>query len=280
MSDIQAPAAGGQGGAPAAASAAPAPAAAPAAPAIEWLSGADEVTVGLVQNKGWKSPNDVVQSYTQLEKFVGAPADKIVRLPTETSTKEDLDAFYNKLGRPADAKGYELPVPEGQPRDFADKAAAKFHELGLTKSQAKVLTEWYNGEGAAVTQAQQEAKAQTNIAQQQALKKEWGAGYDAQMSTARLGMQAFGVDGDTIDKLQDALGYDGAMKFMANLGAKAGEGSFHGGGNGNFNGAMTPGQAQAEIKSLQADKEWTAKYLAGNKEAKDRMAQLMKWAHP
>jgi len=283
MSENLAPADGGQG-APAGAApvaAAPAPAPAPAAPTIEWLPTADEATVGLIQNKGWKSPADVLTSYTALEKFVGVPADKMLRLPTETSTKEDLDSFYSKLGRPADAKEYGIKAPEGQDGAFAEAAAGKFHELGLTTKQAQELTNWYNGQAGAATEAQQASKLADNAAQQESLKKEWGAGYDTQITQARMAAQQFGVDAATLDKLEGAMGYAGVMKFMAGLGAKVGESGFPGAARTtSFTGAMTPAQAKSELADLRNDKEFTAKYLAGNTEAKAKMLQLQAWANP
>jgi hypothetical protein len=279
---IEAPADGGQGAAPAPAAAAPTPAPAAPAPAIDWLPDADEVTVGLVQNKGWKAPKDVLTSYQQLEKFVGAPADKIVRLPGEGAAKDELDAFYSKLGRPADPTGYEIKLPDGADDTFAKTAATKFHELGLNKQQAQELVKWYEGQGASMTEAQQQASQAANLAQQEALKQEWGQAYDQQVTAARQFAQGAGIDAATLDKLQGAMGYDGVMKFMANLGAKMGaEPAFPGGDRkGGFGGVMTPGQAQAEIASLKRDKDWSAKYLAGSAEHKARMTQLMSWAYP
>lgn len=274
---IEAPVVDGQG---APAPAAAAPASAPAAPAIDWLPDADETTVGLVQNKGWKSPKDAIASYQSLEKFVGAPADKIVRLPGEGAAKEDIDAFYAKLGRPADPAGYEIKLPDGADDTFAKTAATKFHELGLNKTQAQELVKWYEGQGTSMTEAQQQAKIAANVDQQNALKQEWGAAYDQQLSRAQNFARAAGIDGATLDKLQDSMGYDGVMKFMANLGAKIGESNFNSGDRTTNFGAMTPGQAQAEIQSLKRDKEWSAKYLAGSAEHKARMTQLMSWAYP
>lgn len=282
MSD-NAPVVDGQGGAaPAAAPAAAAPAAAPVTPTIDWLPDADEVTVGLVQNKGWKAPKDVLTSYQQLEKFVGAPADKIVRLPGEGAAKDELDAFYSKLGRPADPNGYEIKLPDGADDSFAKTAAGKFHELGLNKQQAQELVKWYEGQGATATQAQQQQSQAANLAQQEALKQEWGQAYDQQVTAARQFAQSAGVDAATLDKLQSAMGYDGVMKFMAGLGAKMGAEPTYPGGDrkGGFGGVMTPGQAQAEIASLKADKDWSGKYLAGGAEQKARMSQLMSWAYP
>jgi hypothetical protein len=251
-----------------------------AAPAIAWLPDADETTVGMVQNKGWDSPAKLLNSYQQLEKFVGAPADKIVRLPGETSTKEELDAFYSKLGRPADPNGYEIKAPQGADDTFAKAAAGKFHELGLNTKQAQELVQWYESQGAAAGEMSQQAKTAANVEQQNALRTEWGAAYDAKLTQAREFARAAGIDAPTLDKLQDSMGYDGVMKFMANLGGKIGEGNYQSGGRSSNFSAMTPGQAKAEIQALRADRDFTQKYLAGNVEAKQRMAQLNSWAYP
>lgn len=286
----EASAASGQGAATATAAAATTTAAtttttatttsASTAPAITWLEGADEVTVGYVQNKGWQSPADLLKSYQGAEKLIGVPPDKVVRLPNDTSTKEDLDAFYTKLGRPTESKDYGLKVPDGVDPSFMNAAATKFHELGLSTKQAQELQKWYDGQATAIGETQKSIAAQENVAQQNALKQEWGAAFDAKITQARMFAQQAGVDAATLDKMQQAMGYDGVMKFMANLGAKIGEANFPAGERGTSFGALTPGQAQAEIKSLQNDKEFRAKYLAGNTEAKAKMANLMKYAYP
>lgn len=222
----------------------------------------------------------MLRSYQGAEKLIGVPPAQLLRLPNDTSTKEDLDAFYSKLGRPADAKGYEFKAPDGVDRTFLDAAAGKFHELGLTTKQAQGLREWYDGQGTAATEAQKQQGLLDNQSQQAALKTEWGAAYDAKITQARMFANQAGIDAPTLDKLQSVMGFDGVMKFMAGLGAKIGEGSFPTGDRGTAFGALTPAQAQAEIKALQNDKEFRGKYLAGNVEAKAKMAQLMKFAYP
>lgn len=249
-------------------------------PAIAWLPDADEITTGYIQNKGWQSPADLLKSYQGAEKLIGVPPDKVLRLPGDTSTKDELDAFYTKLGRPADPNGYEIKAPQGADDSFAKAAAGKFHELGLNTKQAQELAKWYESQGATMGEAQQQAKTAANVEQQNALRTEWGAAYDAKLTQARNFAQQAGVDAATLDKLQDAMGFDGVMKFMANLGGKIGEANFVSGDRATQFGVMTPGQAQAEIKSLTADKDFRSKYLAGNAEAKARMTQLNKWAFP
>jgi hypothetical protein len=249
-------------------------------PAVGWLPDADEVTVGYIQNKGWQSPADLLKSYQGAEKLIGVAPDRVVRLPGDTSTKEDLDAFYTKLGRPADPNGYEIKVPDGADDSFAKAAAGKFHELGLSTKQAQELSKWYEGQGASMTEAQQQARAAANVEQQNALRQEWGAAYDSKLTQAREFARAAGIDAPTLDKLQDSMGFDGVMKFMATLGGKIGEANFNSADRTTNFGVMTPGQAQAEIKTLQNDKDFRTKYLAGNADAVSRMKQLNAWAYP
>lgn len=271
-----------------------APAAAPegtppsAAPAEAWYSGMgfDQDTIGWMENRGLtkldqsEALKNALSGFRNAEKFLGVPKDQLLRLPNfDTAEQTELDQFYNKLGRPADAKGYELPVPEGAPTEYADYMKEVFHKAGITAKQAKILAEANNEFGAKIGQATEQQKLEMNKTQQESLRKEWGEAYDAQMGTARYAFQELGVDAETVDKLQDAMGFDGVMKFFANLGSKFGEGRFVSGGA-SSNGPMTPNQAQAQIRQLQNDVEFGRKLTAGNAEAKALWDRLHRFAFP
>jgi len=281
MSDVNTPAEGGQGAAPAAASAAAPAAAAPAA-APSWLSGADETTVGYVQNKGWTEPKQVLEGYRNLEKLLGADkAGNAVILPKPDAQQAELDAFYNRLGRPVDASGYKLAVPEGADPTFAQAAAGKFHELGLTQKQGEALTAWWNETAGANTAAAQAAKATAFQADDAALKTAWGAAYQQNLTAAQAAVRGLGLDDATIDKLADSMGHKAAMEFFHKIGAKIGEPDFVAGDKlETFGSALTPGQAKAKIAELMKDKGFTAKYLSNDAAAKAEMERLHKFAYP
>jgi len=256
-----------------------------AAPAVSepnmgsWLTGAPEDVSGFVQNKGWKSPLDAVEGYRNLEKHLGVPADKILRLPDfDKAEKAELDGFYTKLGRPATATQYEIEVPQGMDTAFADAAKTKFHEIGLSKSQAAELAKWNNAQVAAQMEAQ-EAQFNSRIeADTAALQHEWGAAFDKKVMAANAAAEAFGADKDFISKMVRAVGPAETNRFFANIAEKMGEDNFVGSSSGVVSGVMTPGQAQAKISSLMADREWSAKYLNGNTEARMEMERLHKFA--
>ena len=57
----------------------------------DWTSGLTDEMRGYVQNKGFKAPQDVVESYRNFEKLHGVPQDRILKLP------ENLDTQRGKL---------------------------------------------------------------------------------------------------------------------------------------------------------------------------------------
>lgn len=272
----------------AAAPATPAPAAAPAASG-KWYEplGFDADTVGWMENRGLtgmdatEATKNAINGFRNAEKFLGVPKDQLLRMPNfEKAEATELNEFWGKLGKPADPKDYGIKVPDGQPTDYADFMAQAMHAAHVPKGMAEALVKANEGYLAKMAEAQQAAKVDANKAQVETLKKEWGEAHDAQLGLAKNAAAELGVTEAHLDALQDVLGYDGTMKFFASIGEKFSEPQFHSGNGGDSSGPMTPTKAQARIKELQGDKEWAAKYLAGNTEARAEMERLMRAAYP
>lgn len=292
MTDTATPAAGGQGAAPeggtsaALATPAPAPAApaaAPAGPAIPWLPSADDTTVGYLQNKGWTEPAQVLDGYRNLEKLLGADkAGNAVILPKPDATPEELGKFYDRIGRPADASGYKVDVPEGiGSKEFAQAAASKFHELGLTQKQGEQLAAWWNEQATSAVSAQQATAQEKFAADEHALKQDWGAAYTQNLNQAQAAVRGLGVTPEQIDALSSAMGHKATMEFFQKIGSRMGEDSFvTGDKTERFGSAMTPGQAKAEISLLRGDKNFVARLMNKDAEATTRWNQLHQYAYP
>lgn len=290
--DTNASAAPGGNGAPPASAAAPAvnaPAAAPAAGG-KWYEplGFDAETVGWMENRGLTSMDpteatkNAINGFRNAEKFLGVPKDQLLRMPNfEKAEAAELNEFWGKLGKPADAKGYEIPVPEGIPTDYADFMAQAMHAAHVPKSMAATLAKANNEYAAKMNEAAQAAKLDANKVQVENLRKEWGEAHDAQLGLAKNAAAELGITEAHLDALQDTLGYDGTMKLFASIGEKFSEPAFHDGqGASGDKGPMTPQRAQARITELQRDQEWVSKYLAGNTEARGEMDRLMRAAYP
>jgi hypothetical protein len=247
-----------------------------------WLGEVDELTLGYAQNKGWQNPNELLASYQNLEKLFGADrAGNTVTLPKEGATPEELSAFYNKLGRPSDPKGYGITLPEGVDPTFSNDAMSKFHELGLSKQQGAELSNWWLQYAGGIDSSNKEAQAATFAADEAALKQSWGQAYDQNLNVARNVAKALELDEKTVDSLQSVLGHKGVMELLTRIGSKSGEDSFVlGDGKAQFGGALTPAQAKAEIAALQQDRDFVAKYLNKDTAALKKMSELHSYAYP
>lgn len=263
-----------EGGAPGGGSAPAAPPAAapggsaapptPQAPAAsyDWkANGFDDNAVNYITTKGWKSPTDLHQSYVNLEKLTGVGPDKLIKLPTN----DDPNAWnevYTKLGRPADAKGYQLPVPEGDNGEFAKTAAGWFHEAGLPQSMANKLTEKWNAHNATTMQAEQARIQQTQAAEVESLKVAWGANYQANEAIVQRAAETFGMNQQQLEALRNTMGPKAAMEFMHKIGSKIGVDDKFVNGNTPPNGfqTLTPEQAQAKIQANSRDRAFAERF--------------------
>lgn len=268
-----APAAAGDGG-QAATTTTAAPAPAPAAGS--WYDSIEDGDLkGYVQNKGWKDPVELANGYRNLEKLLGSEK---IPMPKGAEDKDGWGRVYDALGRPKSADEYALTVPEGGSPEFAKAAAGKFHELGLSKAQAEALTTWYNEQAISQIGASQQAQAAKVEQDMQALRGEWGQAWDENVELGRRAARQFGLDGGKLEALENAFGTGEMLKFMARIGRGLTEHTFEGGRSTNSFG-MTPEAAKQRISALREDRDFTAKYLSGNADARSEMQRLMEVAY-
>jgi hypothetical protein len=147
----------------------------PTANGSDWTSGLSDDLRGYAQNKGFKDPGAVVDSYRNFEKLMGAPKERLLTLP-EKSEDPAWGEVYNRLGRPLKPEEYQLSVPEGDSGEFAKAASSWFHEQGLSKKQAQGVVNKYNEHLAKQSEAQATQQKAQIEADDLALKKESGFG--------------------------------------------------------------------------------------------------------
>lgn len=253
-----------------------------AMPTNDWTTGFNDELKGYVQTKGFKDPAAVVESYRNFEKLQGVPQDKLLKLP-EKDDDPNWGLVWDKLGRPKEAKEYNVEVPpEFGDDSFAEWAKNTFHQLNMPKKQAEALAKKWN-EYISTTMNQQKTDRQLETQQQElALKKEWGAAFEQNIVQAGRAAKQLGIDEATLDKLESAMGFAGVVKFVHGLAAKIGEDSFVGGASnsGGFRGVLTPEQATHRIAALKNDSDFVRRYIAGDTGARTEMETLHKMAHP
>lgn len=258
----------------------------PAPAANEWYSGIkDENARNWTAAKGWKDPAAAAESAYNLEKLLGHDrAGKTLVLPDDKATPEQVAAFRTKLGVPEKPDGYKLPVPEGDSGEFAKTAATWFHEAGVPAKAAEVLAAKFNEHNQAIeTQRLEAFEAQAQL-DMTALKGEWGAGYDKQVELARRAATNFLPAKDaeeraeTLSKIEQAIGTGAMMRLFAQIGSGLSEATMVGADDAVGFNDLTPAQAKARVEQLKSNKDWTAKYLSGDKAALAEMERLSKLA--
>lgn len=251
--------------------------------ATDWTTGLSDEHKGYVQTKGFKDPAAVLESYVNLEKLARADPSTIIKLPGKDGKPEDWAPVWDKLGKPKDAKEYQIEMPKtGGDEKFAEWARGTFHKLNLPRGMAEALAKEWNAYAAGLEQQHGTAREAALGESRVALTKEWGAAEQQNVGIAKQAAVALGVDKATIDKLEDAMGYAGVMKFFHGLGAKTGEAAFVTGdnrGGGGF-GVKTPEAAKARIAELRNDKAFVQRYTNGDAAAKQEMELLHKQAYP
>lgn len=134
-----------------------------------------------IENAGVKDVESLVKMARNSERLIGKSFQK----PGPDAEQSEIDAFYERLGRPKDVSGYELTPPEDMPEElpydteFAGKFAETAYKYGITADQAKGLHDFYVNEMVGGYQAglndhigQLEART---IAATSQLEKDWGA---------------------------------------------------------------------------------------------------------
>ncbi len=229
---------------------------------MPWLQGVpDTDLIAHAQNKGWQTAVDAVKSHRELEKMLGADrAGRTITVPTDENDAAAWGQIYDKLGRPANADGYKLPVPDGHAPEFARAAAAEFHKLGLPAKTGQALATWWNEQVVKQAEGQALLEQQALQAEHDGLRKDWGAEHDMRRELARRAAVALGLDEPAMDALEKATGYSKVLKALAKAGdlmREHGAEGMSGTNLGSF--GMTPEGAKARKSQLMADKEWSKK---------------------
>lgn len=280
---------------------APAPAPAPAPAATAWHTGLDAELVGTAQNKGWdmtdpsKAFAAAAAAYTGAQKLLGAPPDKVVRIPEPSAEAAQLDAFWQKLGAVKEAKEIDFSAIKGSDgKPFDEKLGEVIRATAVTTrapkevvlSVATALQKHFDSEMAAANTI----RAGETTKNQEALKNSWGANWDRNMFVANQALEKLAtainmpVDKakaawDAISKL-GGIGASDAVNMMYEMGKRMGEHTFvSGGGPGGGNLPMTREAAIAEIASLKSDQIFAARYFKGEADAKKQMTALHKIAY-
>lgn len=272
-------AAGGQGGQPAAGELNPQGGITLDQDFTDWLGSKGVKTTDAFKNE---DVYKMAKSYRETEKWA-LGGEKIV-VPKEGAPQEIWDALFNKIGRPPTPDGYKLEVGDKADEALVNAFKEQAHKAGIPQAGVEGLYKWFS-ETAAQLESQQEAvKSEQFNADKIALGEEWGKDAVRNADLADRGtnvaLKLLGLEGEKAvgfqEKLEAGIGLRNAavlMMKLSELAATTGD-TFEGAGTKGSGFAPSAKQAEAEIASLKADRNFQERRRNGDTQAIARWNEL------
>lgn len=197
----------------------------------------------------FKSPTDLAKSYVNLEKMIGK--DKVV-LPNEKSTPEELNAFYNKLGKPQDISGYKTPELQIENKELLMKEQTleafkkKAHDLNLTDKQFAELYGFYHELNIESFNGFQQSQIDSRAKSETELRREWGNAYDSKVDSAQQVVNKYFKDAASNPGFNLLVNDVNFIKAMASIAESMREDGI----TGVTRSVLTPGEAQSQLNEI------------------------------
>ena len=246
--------------------------------ATEWTQGLDDYK-DVIEAKGWQWAGDVLKSYVNLEKQVGA--DK-VDLPTDGTDLAEWEG-WSKLGTPEKAEDYQLASPEGfesYNQDLSDWFRSAAHETKLPASTAQGLHDRFVEYQMAQMESAQHQVEDQRVEWEGELQKEYGPAFPQRVEAAKRALREYGSD--ELGKLltQTGLGSNPhVVRAFAKIGMTLGSGpQFKEGESAGMFGT-TPEMAKEQIAAIRANPAFWDESHPENKPLKEKMNRLSELAH-
>lgn len=218
----------------------------------------------------------LAKSYLHAQSMIGK---KGLIPPTDKSTDEEWNSFYDQMGRPPLDK-FELTPPKDRQVDkaFIDRFKAQAHKAGMLPKNAQATLDWLLADAHEMSQAavgNMRTDTQSRLA---ALKKEWGQTYDTEIKYATAAADMVGPD---FRKKLDETGLgdqDWIIKGLNSLGKQIvklkGEDTIKGDGAGKF--GVTHSEMDAEMAQIRTNPVWYSHQASPQKEQLNkRLSELM-----
>lgn len=196
----------------------------------------------------------------------GAHAFKIAQdrnahpLPTDLAKLTEWDG-WGKLGVPEKLDDYKLARPDivKDAKDYDTGFEARMretaHKLRIPPLQAQGLYNDIAGYFSEALKADETAKADAVKAEVDAVRKEWGAEFDARLESGKAAAKALGLDEAAIGKVTEAFGSNATvLKLFGKLGELMKEDKLVTNEGGNAPALNSEAAVRAEMNRLKADK--------------------------
>lgn len=178
-----------------------------------WMSQLPSELRGNAQLTKFEKIGDLAQSYAELETRLG----NSVVLPGKDSKAEDVQSFYEKLGKPKTSEEYSI---ENDTLGFKDIA----YQNNLTREQAENIYKALEKKGFDISEAQSAQQQKLYDETDKALRNEYGNKYSEKVELFQRGIMNYG--GTQLGKTLEKAGilYDmNIVKLFIGLGEQSAE---------------------------------------------------------
>jgi hypothetical protein len=247
-------------------------------PATAWHTGIEPETLGFWQNKGYDITDPVkfgaaiTKQYRDLEKHMGAPADQLLRMPKADAKPEEIAAFRQRLGMPADPKEYDLSAVKDT--SVADALRATAHQTGLSKDAAAAVASAVAKALESKTTTDSVVNAAKLAEEKTALAKSWGDKYNFNLLQANEGARRSSITPEAVKAMENQVGYAAVMEHFRKIGANTSEDTFVERDGGGGTGVATREGAMARKNELMSDPAWGKRFTSGDAEARREYDRL------
>ncbi len=220
----------------------------PVTPPPDWRASLPEELRSHPSLQSFKDVAGLAKGWIDTKAMVGQRQEGL-KVPSATSTPEEIKAFHKALGVPDTPGQYQIKRPQAAlDLNWDDKAESGFlaamHAKGAPPAVVQGALEFYaNHEAAKLSEARAEARNA-----EVSLRNEWGANYDAKLGRANRALQALGGDALVARLDSSGFGRDAAMvKAFAAVGDMMMQ---HGLISGDTLQGVTPEAAKQQITEL------------------------------
>lgn len=166
---------------------------------------------------------DHLATAAKVKEYEGKLGNSIPKL-SENATPEEREKFFNSLGRPEKAEGYEFVGEDKAAPEWTKAYKDAMHKIGVPKAMAKELSEFNNNMINQMVEAHNAGIQRSNGESEAKLKTELGDKYDASVELAqRLWKKETDVDFDKAFSAESSQNRYQMVKFLLKIAAKTGE---------------------------------------------------------
>lgn len=165
----------------------------------------------------FKDLNSLANSYSELEKHLGADKATILKIPSER-TPEAMREVHKALGAPETADGYEFNVPDDSlfSKESITELKSMLHAEGVPAGLAGKLQEWYDKQVQAIGGDFSQQREYDMQAAQSELKQSWGMAYDTNIRLVNAYINKTANDAEEAQSIRNAVGNNPvALRWLA-----------------------------------------------------------------